>query len=239
MAKSFLNCLFLIFIMGCFLISACGGGKTENASISSTDASQTAPKDMEKIKRLVEERVKQAEKRTKDLDGQAAYDMASQEAKKWDANARLYYLKGEEGLTSKGTAKQWTVNFALREDSQNSPSRDHGKKFVVLILGGRIMQAEKKESPEDISYTSPCYAFLPENWMSAQEAYTQCLDALKDEYGSGAARASSKRIECFTGQYYQPPEWKLIPNWRLTMEMEGKPISAAIHAESGKVLEIK
>lgn len=239
MAKSFLYCAFLFFIMGCFLISACGGGKTENTSTSSADASKTAPEDKEQIKRLVEERVKQAEKRIKDMDGQAAYDMALQEAEKWDANARLYYLKGEEGLTGEGTAKQWTVNFALREDPQNTPSREQGKKFVVLILGGRIMQAEKKESPEDISYTSPCYAFLPENWMSAQDAYTQCLDALKAEYGSGAAHATPKRIECFIGQYYQPPDWKLIPNWRLSMEMEGKPISAAIHAESGEVLEIK
>ena len=79
----------------------------------------------------------QMKKQSEKMDARAANDMASKEAKKWDSTAKLYQLEGKDTLSSNGTAKQWTAYFAVREDPENSPSKKHSKKFVVLMLGGQ------------------------------------------------------------------------------------------------------
>lgn len=175
----------------------------------------------------------------KAMDDRAAVNMAQKEAKKWDSKAKLYSLEGEESLKPDGTAKQWTAYFAVREDQDNTPSREHGKKFVVLMLGGKIVSAEKKETPEDISYTKDCHAFLPDNRMSGKEAFDKCLTALENKYGDKVDVSTAKRIECFVKQFYTPPNWINKPTWRLTLEIDGRPASATIHAQTGEVLEVK
>ena len=99
--------------------------------------------------------------------------------------------------------------------------------------------AQKKETPDDISYTKDCRAFLPKDRMSSASAYSKCFDALKEKYGDKVKDAAPERLECFSGEYYISSKWVIKPTWRLTLEMEGSPVSAAVHALTGEVLEVK
>jgi len=232
-------CLCITMILGCLFITACGGGEKEETKAQEPAKTKTVPKTRKEAAKLAQEKFKKMQERTEAQDAQAAYEMAVKEAKNWDNSAQLYYLEGEKDLKSEGTAKHWTAMFALKAEPQNIPSKERGEKFVVVMMGGNIVQKEKKEAPQDVSYTKPCHAFLPDNWMSSKEAYTQCYAALEDEYGSEISSAVPQRLECLSGQYYISSKWEIIPTWRLTMKTKEKPVSAAIHAVNGEVLKIK
>jgi len=239
MKKTSVFCLCLSLILGCLFITACGGGGKEEPTAQEPAKSKTVPKTREEVAKLAQEKFNKMEERIEAQDAAAAYEMAVKAAKNWDPSAQLYYLQGEKDLKSQGTAKHWTALFALREDPQNTPSREQGKKFVVIMLGGKIVQKETKETPQDVSYTKSCHAFLPDNWMSSKKAYAQCYAALEDEYGSEIRSAVPQRLECLSGEYYISSKWEIIPTWRLTMKTKEKPVSAAIHAVNGEVLKIK
>ena len=236
MRKIFAVCVGLLFIAGCLFVTGCGGGK-EASSTGGVDAqSKVLPKDAEKIKSAVLNKMKKMQDGIKEFTGEAACELALAEAKKWDRAAQVYYLEGEDSLKPDGTAKNWRANFAISEDPENGKQ---GKKFVVLMLGGKVVRMEKKETPDEIAYTTDCRAFLPGNRMSGDAAYEKCLEALKAKYGNGMDGAVPDRLECLSGEYYISSKWVIKPTWRLTMQMDGSPISAAIQAVSGEVLVVK
>ena len=231
--------LAMIICFGCLFVFGCGGGGKEKTSeIPSVDAKDTA-KNAAQVKRFVQDKMKKMEDKVKAMNAGSAYKMARKEAKKWNKAARLYELKGEQSLKPDGTAKQWTAYFAVKEDPENTPSREQGKKFVVLMLGGRIVDMQKKETPDEIAYAADCHAFLPDGWMSGQDAFTRCFAVLKDKYGDKADAAKAKRLLCRNGEYFISSKWEIIPTWMLSMEMDGSPVSAAIHALNGEVLKVK
>ena len=238
MSKIFAVSLGMIMIACCLFVTGCGGGKESPSSGGETVDAQTKvlPKDAEKIKRDVLNKMKRMQEGIKEVTAEAAYELASGEAKKWDRAAQVYYLEGEDSLKSDGTAKNWRANFAVSEDPENG---EQGKKFVVLMLGGKVVSTDKKETPDEISYTADCRAFLSGNRMSGEAAYEKCLAALKAKYGDEMDGAIPDRLECLSGEYYISSKWVIKPTWRLTMQLGGSPISAAIQAETGEVLVVK
>lgn len=236
MRKIFTVSVGLLFIAGSLFVTGCGGGK-EASSPGGVDAqSKVLPKDAEKIKSAVLNKMKKIQEGIKEFTGEAAYELALAEAKKWDRAAQVYYLEGDDSLKPDGTAKKWRAYFAVSEDPENGVQ---GKKFIVLMQGGKVVLAEKKETQDEISYTTDCRQFLPEDRMSGQDAYGKCLAALKDKYGAGMDSFVPERIDCYGAEYYISSRWEVKPTWKLTMEKDGSPISAAVHAVSGEVLKVK
>ncbi len=242
MKKSLTLSLGLLLVFGCLFIVGCSGGdKAPSSGDEKAAAADTKsiPRDQEQIKRFVQSKMKKMQDKIKDINEKTAVNMAQKEAKKWDSKAKLYSLEGEEFLKPDGTAKHWTAYFAVREDPDNTPRSEQGKKFVVLMLGGKTVRMEKKETPKEISYTKECHAFLPDGRMSGKAAYDKCFAALKEKYGDKADTKAAKRLECFSGQYYISSKWIIKPTWRLTLEIDNHPVSAAIHALTGEVLRVK
>jgi len=231
---------FVLIVLASFLfVVGCGGGGEESPAEQAQEKAVNVSGDAEQIRQAVKEKMKRMQDRIEEMTAADAHEMAQEEALKWDMSAKLYYLEGEDALKRDGTAKKWSAYFAVQEDADSTPSRDHGKKFVVLMMGGRIVSMEKKETPDEISYTKECHAFLPENWMSAAEAYTRCFEALNEKHEERADGAIPERIELLGGEYYVASKWIVKPTWRLTLDAAGSPLSASIHAVSGEVLEVK
>jgi len=229
-------------------LTGCGGGdKTASGDAPGTPAAEketatrdrNAPRTKEQVKRMVQDRMKKMQDRIPVMNDGDAVALAAREAKKWDRAARLYYMEGEDGLEPAGTARKWSAYFAVEEDQESTPDREHGKKFVVLMMGGKIVSQEKKETPGDISHTKDNLGFLPDDRMNAEAAYEKCRAALQDKYGEQLEKATPKRLECYPGQYYISREWIVKPSWRLTMDLDGSPISAAVHAVTGEALKVK
>jgi hypothetical protein len=232
-------CLGLIICAGCLFIIGCGGEGEESPSQTASTKAQDVPKDAEQMREAIKEKMKRMQDRIKEMTAEDAHKTALEEALQWDKSAKLYYLVGEDTLKSDGTAKKWSAYFAVQEDPDNTPSREHGKKFVVLMMGGRIVDMGKKETPEEISYTTKCHAFLPNNWMSCEDSHARCFAALKEKYGDKVESAKPERLVLLSGRYYKAPKWEIKPTWRLTMDLNGSPVSASIHAITGEVLEVK
>jgi hypothetical protein len=193
----------------------------------------------QKVLEQVQQKMKEAEESIDVMDANAAYELALKEANKWNKDAKLYYLEGEDDIREDGSAKQWTAYFALREDPQNTPGREQGEKLVVLMLDARVMDVEEKTDPEDIAYTQDCYQFLPEDWMDSKSAYEKCIDVLKTEYGDEVDNGESRRLVCRPAEYYISRKWIIKPTWELSYKMGDIYASAKIHAVTGEVLEIK
>jgi hypothetical protein len=212
--------------MGLIGLIGCGGG----------EKSDRAEK---KIRQEVAEKMEQAEQQTGELDAYAAHEMALPEAQKWEQAARLYRIEGEKNLQPDGTALMWTAYYAVQEDPENAPSRDQGKKLVVLMMQGRIIKAKKKETQQEIAWTTECHLFLPEGWMNSDQAYAKCFAALKEKHGETMEKAQKFRIDCVARRYRQGRDWIRKPAWELSCSIDGSPAAAQIHAVTGEVLEVK
>jgi len=208
------------------LLAGCGGGEKSDRV-------------EKKIRRDVAEKMKKAEQQAGELDAYTAHELARPEANKWDRAARLYKIDGSKNLQPDGTAMMWTAYYAVREDPENTPSRDAGKKLVVLMMQGKLIKAESKETREDIAYTPDCYLYLPEGWMNSDQAYGKCFAALKEKHGEKTDTAGKFRIDCVARQYRQGREWIRKPVWELSCSIGGSPAYAQIHAVTGEVLEVK
>ena len=226
----------------------CGGGTGKQGPADQQETEQEVKKKgkqesdeeiRKKVLEQVQKKMKEAEENIKVMDAEKAYELALKEADKWDKDAKLYYLEGEKTLEPDGTAKQWTAYFAVREDPQNTPGREQGKKLVVLMNDARIMSVEAKETPDDISYTQDCYMFLPDGWMDSETAYGKCMDALKEKHGDDVENGEAQRLICRTGEFYINRKWVVIPAWELGMKYKDSYPSAEIHAVTGEILEVK
>jgi len=226
MKKSIMVTALLVLASGLIVLAGCGGGEKSDRV-------------EKKIRRDVAEKMKQAEQQAGELDAYAARDLARPEADKWDRAARLYKIDGSKNLQPDGRAMMWTAYYAIREDPENTPSRDAGKKLVVLMMQGKLMKAESKETQQDIAYTPDCYLYLPEDWMNSDQAYEKCFAALKEQHGEKMDTADTFRIDCVARQYRQGREWIRKPVWELSCAIGGAPAYAQIHAVTGEVLEVK
>lgn len=212
--------------------------QAESAAETGETASAKPASDKDRIAQHVRERMKALEGSLGVMDSRAAVDIAMREARKWDRSARLYRLDGEDKLTSDGTARKWRAYFAVREDPPDTPRREQGKKFIAIVMAGKVVSANPEETPEDISHTAECTAFLPPDRMDATAAFIRCYAALKDRLGDDADRGSPERLECLQADFYEGAEkgWVGKPAWRLTLDMQGSPVSAMIHAKTGEVV---
>ncbi len=237
----------VILLLGCIVIIGCG--KKEDQTEGSTPPATPEPSSTqtprpaqnlqapEQAREYIRQQMEQMEARTKVMDARAAYTLALPEAQKWDAQAKLYQIKGDTKLTSDGTAAMWTAYFALRLDDRNASSREGGKKLTVLMMDQQIMKVSPKETPEDISYAADCYGFLPENWINSQDAMTKCLAALKDKHTASIDGAELKRLVCGSAETRGVDgSSRQTPVWKLSVSVDGSPVSATIDAVTGKVL---
>jgi hypothetical protein len=222
--------------LGLIALAGCGG--EDKSGGEKGDRLQTDRVE-KKIREEVAEKMRQAEQQAGELDAYAAHELARPEADTWDPAARLYRIEGEKNLQPDGTAMMWTAYYAIQEDPENAPSRDQGKKLVVLMMQGRIMKAEKKETQQEIAWTTECHRFLPENWMNSDQAYSKCFAALKEKHGAEMEKAGKFRIDCVARNYRQGSDWVRTPAWELSCSIDGSPAAAQIHAVTGEVLEVK
>jgi hypothetical protein len=213
----------------CFVsIAGCGGGeKSERVE--------------QQVRGKVKKALKEAQQKTGNHDARAAFEMALQEAQKWDSKARLYQIEGKNNLQSDGTALMWTAYFATQEDPENVPSEERGKKLVVLMMPGNVIRVQKKETPEEKSWIVKCHAFLPDDWMDSGEAFSKCHAALKDKHGAEAEAGRAKHLILHSYAYYTPggSGWQRKPAWELSVDIAGSPASAEVHAVTGEILEVK
>jgi len=212
--------------MGLIVLGGCGGGEQSDRV-------------EKKIRQEVAEKMEKAEQQTGELDAFAAHALALLEAQKWDRTSRLYRIEGEKNLQPDGTAMMWTAYYAVQEDPENAPSRDQRKKLVVLMMQGRIIKAEKKETQQEIGWTTECHLFLPEDWMNSDQAYAKCFAALKEKHGETMDKAQNFRIDCVARHYRQGSGWVRTPAWELSCSIDGSPAAAQIHAVTGEILEVK
>ncbi len=234
----------ILLVLCCVAIVGCDKkqDEPEEATPSAAEtpsAAQTPPppgsapaappnmKDQAQARAYIQQQMAQMEARVAVMDAKAAYALALPEAQKWDAQAKLYQLKGEKKLTAEGTASMWTAYFATQTDARNTPRREQGKKCTVLMSDGRVMKVSKRETPEDISSSAPCRAFLPADWLNSAEVLTKCLAALKGEHGAAADNAELKRLICSSEE---------SPVWKLSASVDGSSASATIGAVTGEVL---
>jgi hypothetical protein len=216
----------LCLASGLIVLAGCGGGEKSDRV-------------EEKVRQEVAEKMNKAEQQAGELDAYAAHELARPEADTWDRAARLYRIEGEKNLQPDGTAMMWTAHYAVQEDPENTPSRDQGKKLVVLMMQGKLIKAESKETQQEIGWTTECHLFLPESWMNSDQAYEKCFAALKDTHGAEMDKAGKFRIDCLARSYRQGGEWVRIPAWELSCTIGGSPAAAQIHAVTGEVLEVK
>ena len=94
------------------------------------------------------------------------------------------------------------------------------------------MSVSPKETPEDILYSAPCYAFLPDSRLNSQEALTKCLAALEAEHGAGVDSAELKRLVCQIAN----ADGSDVPAWKLEATVNGSSASATIHAVTAQRL---
>ena len=234
----------LMLVLCC--VAICGCGKKEDEAKEPTPSVAQAPPppsapapnmgDPEKAREYIQQQMAQMEARTAVMDAKAAFALALTEAKKWDAQAKLYQLKGEKKLTPDGTAAMWSAYFATGVDAKDVPSQERGKKCTVLMMDGRVMKVSPKETPEDIKWSAPCHAFLPDGRLNSKEAITKCLAALKGKHGAAVDNAELKRMICSSKAFSDGEE---TPVWELSASVNGSSASVVIHAVTGKVIEVQ
>jgi hypothetical protein len=202
---------------------------------SSAPAAPPAPPDLSdpaKAREYIQQQMRQMEASVAVVDAKAAYALALVEAKKWDAQAKLYQVKSDRKLAPDGTASMWRVYFATQIDDRNTPRQDQGKKLTVLISGGRVAELFPRETPDDIKFSAPCYAFLPDAKLNSKEALAKCLAGLKDKHGAAADSAELKRVIYTSkdnGAGYQPA-------WELNASVNGSSATVVIDAATGEVI---
>ncbi len=212
------------------------GEKTEQTE-QAPSAVQTPPPlpedmgDQEQARKYIQEQMAQMEARTAVMDAKAAYALALPEAQKWDAQAKLYQLKGEKKLSPDGSAAMWTGYFAVRTDSRDTPRAEQGKKCTVLMTDGRVMKVKARESAEDIKFSAPCHAFLPAEWLNSKETLALCLAALREKQGGVMNGVEFKRLICSIENINGG-----TPVWTLSAGVGGANASVEIHAVTGEVL---
>lgn len=234
-----------VLVLCCVAIVGCGKKQDETEeptpsavqtppAPASTPAAPPNMNDQEQAKAYIQQQMAQMETQTAVMDAKAACALALPEAKKWDAQAKLYQLKGEKKLTAEGTAAMWTAYFATQADARNTPRREQGEKCMVLMTDGRVMKVDKRETPEDISSSAPCRAFLPDSRLNSNEALAKCLAALKDKRGAAVDSAELKRLICSSEESGSGGEES--PVWKLSASVDGFSASAIVHAVTGEVL---
>jgi len=240
---------FVILLIACLgMTAACGGGeKSADDAAATAEAVRTAdeaiaggdvqtpdrpmPDDPEKIREYIAGKMEAMEKKVGDMDARAAEKLALAAAREWDAGARLYQLEGEERLKPEGTAMKWSANFAVREDPEHQRSTERGKKYIVLMMDHKVMSEHVYEGPDKVKHKGPCRSFLPDNRLTAADAYERCFVALAEKHGADADAAAPNRLTCFGRQGYA--------HWELSMKLNGSPISAQIDSVTGEVLKVK
>jgi len=234
----------LIVAIITFGLIGCSGGSKQGPGDQEDSQQGTEQESEEEIRKKVMEEVKKKMEKMEDeievMDAHTAYELALKEADKWDKDAHLYYLEGEKDINPDGTAKQWTAYFAVREDPQDTPGREQGKKLVVLMQDAQVMRVESKEDPEDISYTQDCYQFLPDDWMDSESGYAKCLDALREKHGDDVDNGKPQHLKVRTAEYYKSGDgWIIKPAWQLSYKTGDNYQNAEVHAVTGEVLEVK
>ena len=235
-----------MLVLCCAVIVWCGKKEKEDQakeptpSVAQTPPTPPAPvpnmADREQAMQYIQQQMAQMEARVEVMDAKAAYALALTDARKWDAQAKLYQLKGEKKLTPDGTAAMWSAYFATQTDDRNTPSREQGKKCTVLMMDARVMKVSPKETPEDIKFSAPCRAFLPDEKLNSKEALAKCLAGLKEKHGAAVDNAELKRLICTSksgsGSEYQPAS-------ELNASINGSSATAVIHAATGKLMEVQ
>ena len=234
----FLTLLISMVLIFIILIACSSGDKTAEKSLTKD---KVLPANAERVRKFITDKMKRIEKNIKVMNAREAFKLAKKEARKWDSNARLYEIEGKDKLVPEGTAVQWLVYFATREDPEKTPGREQGKKFVVIVLDNRVVSAEKKETPNEIKYTAECHAFLPDNWMKSGDAYSKCFAAIKDKYSSEADNGEPRFLVCRSNEYRAPggSGWERKPAWALSFKIGNIYARADIHAITGEVLKVK
>ena len=232
-----------IGLLVCCVVTVGCGKKEDEAKEPMQSVAQTpppagpqAPPDMsdpEKAKEYIRQQMAQMEARVEVMDAKGAYALAVTEAKKWDAQAKLYQLKGEKKLTPDGTASMWTAYFAIQTDARDTPRQEQGKKLTVLMSDGRVMKVSPKETPDDIKFSAPCRAFLPDERLNSKEALAKCLAGLKEKHGAAADSSEIKRL-IYTSE---ESDAGYKPVWELNASVNGSSASAVIDAVTGDVIE--
>lgn len=234
----------LNFLLITIVLVSCGSEsgthQTEGRQDFQSESNQEPRTDIQKnVMETVQRKMERMEQQIDVMTARNAYKVAIEEAKKWDKNANLYYLEGEKSFKADGTAKQWTAYFAVREDPQNTPGKEQGKKLVVLMLGGMVVNAEKKETPDDIKFTQDCYKFLPNDWMDSEMAFGLCMDVLRERYGDDTDKGETQTFVCFSAEHYISGKWVIKPTWQLSHKIGDTYARVKIHAVSGDVLAVK
>lgn len=237
----------IMLVLCCVAIIGCGKKQDETKEQTPSAAQAPPPpapapnmENQEQAREYIKQQMAQMEARTEVMDAKTAYALALPEAQKWDAQAKLYQIKGEKKLTPDGSAAMWTAYFATRTDPRNTPRREHGKKCTVLMMDGRVMKVSPKETPEDISYSAACHAFLPDDRLNSKEALAKCLAALKDKHGAAADNAELKRLICSSKEFSAAggSGGEEKPVWELSASINGSSASVIIHAVTGGVMEV-
>jgi hypothetical protein len=240
MEKQQLKPFIILMVLCCVAITGCGK-KEDEAKEQTPPVAQTPPPpapvpdmgDQEKAREYIQQQMAQMEARVAVMDAKAAYALALAEAKKWDAQAKLYQLKGEKKLTPDGTASMWTAYFATQTDASNTPRQEQGKKLTVLMSDGRVMKVSPKETPDDIKFAAPCRAFLPVEKLNSKETLAKCIAGLKSKHDTAADSAELKRL-IYTSRDndagYQPV-------WELNASVNGSSATIVINAATGMVMD--
>ena len=234
---------FIILLMLCCVAIVGCDKKQDEAQNQTPSVAQTPPppppapvpniENEEQAREFIKQQMAQMEARIEVMDAKAAYALALPEAKKWDAQAKLYQLKGEKKLTPDGTASMWTAYFATQTDARDTPRSEQGKKLTVLMSDGRVMKVSPKETPDDIKFSAPCYSFLPGEKLDSKEALAKCLAALKSEHGTAADSAELKRL-IYTSEQ-EDSGYK--PVWELNASVNGSSATAVINAVAEMAME--
>jgi len=242
MEKKRLRPFIILLVLCCVVIVGCDK-KQDEAQNQTPTVDQTPPpsppapapniENEEQAREFIKQQMAQMEARIEVMDAKAAYALALPEAKKWDAQARLYQLKGEKKLTPDGTASMWTAYFATQTDARNTPRSEQGKKLTVLMSDGRVMKVNPKETPEDIKFSAPCYAFLPDEKLNSKEALAKCIAGLKSKHGTAADSAELKRLIYTSKQ----DDSGYKPVWELNTSINGSAATAVINAVTGMVMD--
>ncbi|MBN2316352.1 MAG: hypothetical protein JXM79_20665 [Sedimentisphaerales bacterium] len=240
MEKQQIRMSIVLLVLCCVAIAGCGKKEDEPKEQTPTVAQTPPPPpprvpnaaNPEQMREYLKQQMAQMEAKTKVMNAKTAYAMALPEAKKWNAQAKLYEIEGEKKLTPDGTAAMWTAHFATQTDTRDTPSEKQGKKCTVLMSDGEVVRVYRKETPEDISYAAECYAFLPEERLNSTEAIAKCLAALKDKHGAGVDNAELTRL-IYTSREndagYQPV-------WELNASVNGSSATVVIDAATGEVI---
>ena len=240
----------LILVIIAMSLVACGGGDDDEDDANDQLGEQIAEQmgdlsdDQKEMLEDMQQQMEEAQEAMEDIDAKSAVELALPEALKWDSAARVYQVDTDKALLPDGTSSMWRVYFAVREDSPDTPSDQHGKKFFVMVMDGKIIDMEAWETPDEISSRAECYLFVPDDWMNSDDAYTQCIEALEGIYGADVDTGVVSHMSCYGGaEYYlEGPsgrQWETIPTWVLSYKIGDTYARAEIHSVTGEVLELK